>query len=208
MIRLGRLFPKHLNLNGDFGNLEVLSRQLGWRGLESEIVDICVADDIVDDLDFILVGHGSEAAWQDILNDFRQLEAKLLTLKAKGVVILAVSTGFEHSVEIGLIEGISVEAIEQRVSKFVIYPDGKSEVLGYVNVNNNLPPIHRCGSVIGTTLHGPVLAKNPGLLVEVLQTITARKNLPLPEIIEAKKADQLADLIAELWELERELASE
>jgi CobQ-like glutamine amidotransferase family enzyme len=40
MIRLGVLFPKHLNLNGDFGNVEVLARQLEWRGHEVQIVEL------------------------------------------------------------------------------------------------------------------------------------------------------------------------
>jgi CobQ-like glutamine amidotransferase family enzyme len=208
LIRLGRLFPEHLNLNGDFGNLEVIGRQLAWRGLAYEIVDITATKHFAEDVDFVLIGHGSEAAWKDISENCIAIRDNLQALKAQGVSMLAVSTGFEKAIEMGLIVDLVVGRIGERVSKFVVHPDGNSQILGYVNVDNDLPVIHRSGSVIGTTLHGPVLAKNPALLNEILTAISSRANVLLPELLDAKKADQLADLVAEVWKLESDLASE
>jgi CobQ-like glutamine amidotransferase family enzyme len=68
--------------------------------------------------------------------------------------------------------------------------------------------MHRDGNWISTLLHGPVLAKNPNLLEEVLSKIANGAGVALPKIQASEKAGRLADLIEEVWTLERNLASE
>ena len=208
MIRLGMLFPKHLNLNGDFGNVEVLARQFEWRGHEVEIVELTDVESFTQPLHFVLVGHGSDAAWSDINSEFQLLVDKLRELISKGVPVLAVSTGFENSIRSCVVSIAAPAALPERISKFSVVKDGETELLGYVNVDTNLPEIYRMGSFIGTALHGPVLSKNPGLLEELLCKIALNADVELQPIRDAKKADQLADLIAEVWKLESELANE
>ena len=208
MIRLGMLFPKHLNLNGDYGNIEVLARQFEWRGHDVQIVELTDLKSFAEPLHFVLVGHGSEAAWSDISSEFQLLAPKLKELISIGIPVLAVSTGFENSIRSGVIASAAPAALPERVSKFSVVKDGETELLGYVNVDTNLPEIYRAGSFIGTALHGPVLSKNPALLEPLLSQIARRAGLELQPIRDAKKADQLADLIAEVWKLESELANE
>jgi CobQ-like glutamine amidotransferase family enzyme len=208
MIRIGGLFPKHLNLNGDFGNLEVLIQQLQWRGLESELVAIETVDDLTEQLDFIFVGHGSDAAWADLKSGFEAFTPALKSLIDSGTPGLAVSSGFEHSVRAGLFGTLSLNTLSSRVSKFIVHEDGANEVLGYLNTDLDLPIVYRQSNWIATMLHGPVLAKNPLLLHEVLNHIASHAGMALPEIQESEKAGQLADLIEEVWKLERELAGE
>jgi lipid II isoglutaminyl synthase (glutamine-hydrolysing) len=208
MIRLGLLFPEHLNLNGDFGNLEVLSRQLEWRGHAHELVEITQKSQLDSGLNFLLIGHGSEAAWADIAEQFTKMQEGISGLISAGVPVLAVSSGFANLVSRGLVPGLSVSPIADRISKFEIVIDQGSEVLGYVNVDNNLPPIHRSGSLIGTTLHGPILAKNTHLLESVLAQIADSAGETLQANQDAKKAGLLADLVAEVMKLESELANE
>jgi CobQ-like glutamine amidotransferase family enzyme len=208
MIRLGILFPKHLNLNGDFGNVEVLARQFEWRGHEVQIVEVLEPAQFTEQLNFVLIGHGSEAAWSDISDEFRLLAPQLQDLISNGVPVLAVSTGFEKSILSGVIEAALPTSLPERVSKFSVVKDGDIDLLGYVNVDTNLPEFYRSGSFIGTALHGPVLSKNPMLLDQLLADISQSAGVALQPIQEAKKADQLADLIAEVWKLESELANE
>ena len=206
MIRLGALFPAHLNLNGDQGNLEVLSKQLVWRGVPCEVVGIETLADFDRQLDFILVGHGSIAAWSAIEGEFHSMAPRLAELFRADVPGLSISTGFEKLVESRVLAIPNVEPLNERVSKFEIIEDGGSKVLGYLNTDVNLPVLHREQNWIASMLHGPVLAKNPALLNEVLGKIAAHADVELPELKE--KAGQLADLIKDVWELERELASE
>jgi hypothetical protein len=208
MIVLGVLFPKHLNLNGDLGNLEVLSKQLEWRGLAHDIVEVESLDDLSRDLDFILVGHGSTAAWASIGEEFQSLAPALRNLLASGTPGMSVSTGFEKLVEHNVLGNLEILKSTVRTSKFEVQSDGNNDVLGYLNTDAKLPVIHREASWLSTMLHGPVLAKNPGLLNEVLASIAAHAGVELPGIQDSEKAGQLADLIDEVWKLERDLARE
>jgi CobQ-like glutamine amidotransferase family enzyme len=208
MIRLGALFPDHLNLNGDLGNLEVISKQLEWRGLASERLAVCSNEDLQQDFDFIFVGHGSLAAWADIRSAFANLSPKLIELMEGGMPGLAISTGYEELAKVGLFSKVLASPISERISKFKIYKDGEKEVLGYVNTEVDLPILHREAKWIGSLLHGPVLAKNNDLLEEVLGNITKHAGVVFDQIKTREKASHLADLISEVWVLERELANE
>jgi lipid II isoglutaminyl synthase (glutamine-hydrolysing) len=208
MIHLGLLFPKHLNLNGDSGNLEVLSRQFEWRGHEVELVELHELPDLSQPLHFVLTGHGSEAAWADIRAEFESMTNGLKALLDSGVPVLAISTGFEAAIRSGLVTAGPLSALPERISKFSVVETDGQQLLGYVNVDTNLPEFFRQGSFIGTALHGPVLSKNPALLDELLAAIASKAQVKLNPIRDAKKADLLADLIAEVWKLESELANE
>lgn len=208
MIRIGALFPQHLNLNGDLGNLEVLARQLQWRGLGCEILPIETVQSLSDNLNLVFVGHGSTAAWAAIREPFRAMAPVLKSLLTAGTPGLSVSTGFEQLVDNQVFSNLALAQSPERSSKFVIHEDGANKVLGYLNTDSTLPALHRELNWVGTMLHGPILAKNSELLQELLTSITAHAGLELPPTQASEKAGQLADLIAEIWKLESELASE
>jgi lipid II isoglutaminyl synthase (glutamine-hydrolysing) len=206
MIRLAALFPDQLNLNGDQGNLEVLTKQLKWRGVPSEVFAVRTVAELEQRFDLIFVGHGSIAAWSSIDDEFHAMTPKLAQLIRAGVPGMSISTGFEKLVESGVLTVPKIEPLKERISKFEIFEDSHSEVLGYLNTDVNLPVLHREQNWIASMLHGPVLAKNPALLNEALGNIASHADVEIPELKE--KAGQLADLIKDVWELERELASE
>lgn len=208
MIRLGALFPNHLNLNGDLGNVSVIQKQLAWRGIESEIVPIQSLAQLGQSLDFLFIGHGSIAAWADIEAEFGAMLPEIEKLINSGLAGMAVSTGFERLVGGNLFPGLRFDQLSERVSKFELLVDGENEVLGYRNTDVSLPLIERHKSFIGCMLHGPVLAKNPQLLNEGLSAICSRAGIELPPIRSKEKADQLVRLIREVWVLERDLANE
>jgi CobQ-like glutamine amidotransferase family enzyme len=208
MIRLAGLFPENLNLNGDFGNLEVLSRQFEWRGMACEVVDATTVDDLDDSINFVLIGHGSVAAWAAISQAFSSLTPRLSQMMANGVPLLAISTGFDMAISSGLIPTLEVSDLADRVSKFEIVKVNELEVLGYVNTNRSLPALYVDGAFIGSTLHGPLLAKNPELLEGVLAKIAESSGTPLAPIQSKEKDSILAALVSEVWKLESELANE
>ena len=208
MIRLGALFPNHLNLNGDLGNVAVIQAQLAWRGIASEIVDIESLAQLDQPIDFIFAGHGSIAAWADIESELEAMFPVINSLIRSGLPALAISTGYEAFAKGKLVDGLELTQLPERLSNFTVFEDGANEILGYLNTDVNLPTIFRQANFIGCMLHGPVLAKNPELLNEVLSAICFRTGTFLPPIQSKEKADQLAGLIREVWILERELASE
>ena len=69
--------------------------------------------------------------------------------------------------------GLSPKVVK-RESKFVTSSEG---YFGYRNSDKDLPVCLVKESFIGTTLFGPVLAKNPQLLERVLNAVGAELNL-------------------------------
>lgn len=211
MISLIALFPNHLNLNGDLANLRVLQKRLAFRGVESQITVVEKHDVMPVEVDFILLGHGSEAAWADLEDDIKRLKTELVTAFQQGTPGLAVASGYERLFDFGQASlGLIAEPVAraERTSHFVLAELGDSQALGYVNSDASLPPLMRFENLFGTLLHGPILAKNAWLAELIIELIFERRNAQVPQIQEQEKADQLAGLISKIWELEEPLTRE
>lgn len=159
MIKVFSFRPEFFNNNGDQGNLEALSyftkQPLSFVGL--------------DEADLVLIGDGSRAA-------IREHEAELLAMLpllrerySKGLPTLIVGSAYEFYLErLPLVEQPS---FGERVSEFRnVTADGIS-VKGYRNSELIADDLVISGSFIGTTLFGPVLAKNPWLLERIAKAL-------------------------------------
>ena len=211
MIKLISLFSRHLDLNGDQANLKVAQIRLGWFGHQVEIVNVDKGEAIPTDAALVFLGHGSIAAWADIEDDLYKLVPQITSLIANGMAFMAVASGHERAIELGLMPG-KVDKVE-RVSKFEIATLDGQEILGYLNSETTAPIIQKQGLVLGTQLHGPLFAKNPDFvdsyLAEVLQSQLGTLVTLQASGAQAKNnADQVAGIVEEVWKLERELASE
>lgn len=212
MISIVVMYPSHLNLNGDLANAKVLKQRLSWRGVDSTITYVEKGDKLPDRPDFILLGHGSEAAWDDISAHLESHFDELLDFFESGVPGLVVASGYERmrdlAIGTSLARAFGPEGKIARVSKFALAElDGK-QALGYINSTAALAPLVRYQNLFATLLHGPVLAKNEWLAEQVIESIFERRGQVVPEIQAREKADRVADLIAKVWELEETLARE
>ena len=209
-IKLVSLFPGHLNLNGDQANLKVIQMRLKWFGYQSSVVAVNVGDQIPADAHLIFLGHGSMAAWNDIDEKLKSLIPEIKKRISLGSAFMAVSTGHERAIDFGLFPG--KVSSRERVSKFEIAQLEGKDVLGYLNSSTDAPVIQKQGLCLGTQLHGPLFAKNPELVDSFLAEIFQSKKMETPRNLEKTGAHAAEDLVnqilAQVWELERELASE
>jgi len=168
MIRLLQLYPEHLDLNGDSGNLIVLQQRAIWGGLDVELNVLKPGQSVSARPDVILIGHGSTAAWKQIYGEFARLAPTLEAWLSEGTQVLAVASGFAalH----GLFDNLekSVERGERK-SIFVADDFEGKRIYGYLNSDLQLPNIFRMGNLVGTMLHGPLLAKNSWLADEMIE---------------------------------------
>ena len=154
-LKLAALYPEHLDLNGDHGNLLVLQKRLAWRGTSSEIVSVTQPMDL-EVFDFLLLGHGSKDAWAEVLRIDPELISKIGRVARDGKAVLAINSGYGY-----LVQELDSTNLKygQHVSEFQLVDD----VVGYVNSDLDLPAIQTFGNTVLTLFHGPVLAKNPEL---------------------------------------------
>ena len=184
MIKLFTFAPDRLNLNGDQGNLLILSRRLEWAGVSHEIQelrslqDLRAASSFIEkpgNLGFLLLGHGSIAAMRSLASQMTELEACLEIFAKAKAPVLVVGSCFEALRSKTNREARQSHFLECEVQtpifKDIPEPDGVSEIrlFGYVNSQADLPTTAVEGSVVFTLLHGPVLAKSPELSAVILR---------------------------------------
>ena len=199
MIRLLELYPEHLNLNGDSGNLVVLQRRLEWAAIEVQVSSYRLGESLGSEApDFVLLGHGSPAAWRQIYADLARIAPTLQSWIDGSTQMLAVSSGFAalH----GLIRGLPTEVNKvPRISKFEVAEFENGQVVGYKNTDLDLPTLERFGNLIGTVLHGPILAKNTQFTSDLIGLMMngQTKNLDLSPAI-SRYAEDASKLAIEL----------
>jgi CobQ-like glutamine amidotransferase family enzyme len=95
-LRVGHLFPKHLNLYGDRGNLIVLQKRCLWRGIDCTIDSIEDVGDLkLTELDFLFIGGGSDREQSLITDQLLRVKEELRAAFKEGLPCLAICGGYQ-----------------------------------------------------------------------------------------------------------------
>jgi len=183
VIKIAALFPKHLNLNGDHGNLLVIEKRLKWSGVTAEIVPV-TSTERLSEFDFVLCGHGSKAAWADVTRLDPSFVKNLVAFIESGKTALVVASAYDLISE--ALSGLHRTSIEHR-SEFVETEGGE---VGYLNSDSSNKELQWHKNTLLTLLHGPVLVKNPALADELIHRMGIEVNSDSKEF---SKIDELAE---------------
>jgi CobQ-like glutamine amidotransferase family enzyme len=159
-LKFAALYPKHLDLNGDHGNLLVLQKRLQWRGIEAEVLPVIKVQDLAE-FDFILLGHGTNDAWSEVLKLDPELLSRVADFSRAGKPVMAISSGYEHLIQ-------KLEPAKLQHSEHVSEFREVDGVVGYLNTYVVLPEVRTISQTLLTLLHGPLLAKNPELADKII----------------------------------------
>ena len=143
--------PEFFNNNGDQGNIEALEHFTGTKFDSSGI----------EGADFVLFGDASRAAMREFRDELEAFVAPLETRLREGLPTLLVGSSYEFFAP--RIEAIPDLSYGDRVSEFRTVMSSGFEVSGYRNSEIVDRDLFISGMFVGTTLFGPVLAKNPAL---------------------------------------------
>lgn len=88
------LYPEHLAINGDMGNMRVLKRRLELAGHTVEHVVHNPGDTLPEAPDFVTIGSGPGSALAALADDVAVIAPALRALVADGVPLLAVAGGY------------------------------------------------------------------------------------------------------------------
>lgn len=94
-VRLCHLYPEHLNIYADRGNIAVLGRRLEWRGLSLEVVEVGLGDPIPADCDLYYLGGGQDRDQMLVAEDLAQKADPLRDAAKEGAVVLGVCGGYQ-----------------------------------------------------------------------------------------------------------------
>ena len=93
-LRLGHLYPKLLNIYGDYGNVLALKNRCMWRGIELEIEEINIGDRVVEH-DIYFMGGGQDAQQIIVSKELQNVKDDLKLEQENGAVFLAICGGYQ-----------------------------------------------------------------------------------------------------------------
>ena len=96
-LTLTHLYPDHLNLYGDLGNIIALTRRCQWLGIDCEVVGLNLGDRAASgQTNLYFMGGGQDKDQLAVVDDFHQLKQEAIqTDTHNGVVFLGVCGGYQ-----------------------------------------------------------------------------------------------------------------
>lgn len=84
------LYPKNMNIYGDYGNVLTIEKRLKWRGVDSEIIQYNPGDRFPEDADIVLGGGGQDSGQGKIQDDLLIISDSLKKMAEKNIPMLVI----------------------------------------------------------------------------------------------------------------------
>lgn len=198
-LRIAVLAPDVLDTNGDAANARVLAARARWAGADAEVVPLARPEDAEVRPDVLVAGTGAEEDLPAVLEFLRTVASTLHAWVAEGTQVVAVGAGWELMAQSlvtpsGVLEGIGLfpgrSVAGERVADDLVVETADGVLIGFENHERRMTGIsaeqalgrvlhgtgdgagyegYSVGGLLGTHVHGPLLAKNPVLTDIILR---------------------------------------
>lgn len=144
-ITILQLYPRDMNIYGDWGNTLTLKRRLEWRGYDVDLLEYNIGDTFPSDVDIIVGGGGQDSGQARIGDDLLAIGPTLKRLADEGVpmlVICGLYQQFGHFFKTKdgeIIQGIGILDVEtygsdtRMIGNIVTHSDEFGDIVGYEN---------------------------------------------------------------------------
>ncbi len=159
-INIYHLYPNHLNLYGDRGNMLALCRRAKWRGIGVDIIPVNPGDDIdFATCDLLFMGGGQDSDQKMVAEDLKGRSGEIRKAVENNMVIFAVCGSYQ------LLGSYYITAHDEKIEGLNImdlYTEkGKGRLIGNAAINCTLwePP----RTLVGFENHGGRTYLGPNL---------------------------------------------
>jgi CobQ-like glutamine amidotransferase family enzyme len=163
-LKIAYLYPDHLNIYGDRGNILTLYQRCLWRGVEAQVTPIGLGEMLdPDEADLYFIGGGQDTQQAQVCEDLhRHKAAALKTAAARGAVFLTICGGYQllghyyrpHSGDelrgLSLIDAYTIAGDQRYIGNVVIDRNGQS-LVGFENHSGRTylgPGVQALGKVV------------------------------------------------------------
>ncbi len=164
-IRLLQLYPRDMNIYGDWGNTLTLKRRLEWHGYQVELLEHNPGDQFPPDVDLIVGGGGQDSGQDVIQADLLNQGPKLLALAKSGVPMLMICGMYQlfgkffrtregHTINgIGLFDIETYGGSERMIGNIVTKSNLFGDIIGYEN-HSGRTMLGKAAQPFGTVYRG------------------------------------------------------
>lgn len=165
VINLLQLYPKNMNIYGDWGNTLTLKRRLEWHGYHVNLLAYNPGDIFPKDVDLVVGGGGQDSGQTRIGEDLLSIADKLKALADSDVPMLLVCGLYQqlgHFFKtkdglvikgIGLLDIETVGGPERLIGNIVAQSDDFGLIIGYEN-HSGLTTLGPNATALGTVIRG------------------------------------------------------
>lgn len=144
-ITILQLYPRDMNIYGDYGNALVLMRRLQWYGYQPKLITYNPGDKFPDDVDIIVGGGGQDSGQNKIQADLLSIAPRLQKLADADVPMLMIcglyqlfgkffKTADGETMEgIGLLDVETYGKSERLIGNIILDSDQFGPLYGYEN---------------------------------------------------------------------------
>lgn len=144
-ITIVQLYPRDMNIYGDWGNTLVLKRRLEWHGYSTQLIEYNPGDSFPDKADIIVGGGGQDSGQDTIQKDLLSIGTKLHDYAKSGTPMLMICGLYQmfgkffKAQDGHIIEGISLLDIETHagperlIGNIVTTSSEFGDIVGYEN---------------------------------------------------------------------------
>lgn len=144
-ITILQLYPRDMNIYGDQGNVQVLTRRLEWYGYTPQVISYNVGDTLPAKADIIIGGGGQDSGQEKIHADLLKIGPTLQQWAADGTPMLVVCGLYQlfgHSFRtlnnvvlegIGILDVETFGTNERLIGNIVTLSETFGEIIGYEN---------------------------------------------------------------------------
>ena len=165
VINLLQLYPRDMNIYGDWGNTLTLKRRLEWHGYGVNLLEYNPGDEFPSDVDLIVGGGGQDSGQSRIGKDLMRIGPTLKALADDNVPMLMIcglyqqfghyfrTRGGETIPGIGLLDIETIGGDERMIGNIVTSSDEFGLIVGYEN-HSGLTTLGPDAEPLGTVIRG------------------------------------------------------
>lgn len=159
-IRILHLYPREMNIYGDWGNILTLKRRLEWHGYATEVVDHNPGKPFPTNIDIVVGGGGQDSGQNAVQDDLLAISDELHALAEDGTPMLVICGLYQlfgrffKTSDGEIIKGIGIFKAEthagpERLIGNVVTESRYGELVGYENhsgltiLDNDQPALGR-----------------------------------------------------------------
>lgn len=140
-----QLYPRDMNIYGDWGNVQTVAKRAEWRGIDVTLVEHNPGDSFDTEVDLIVGGGGQDSGQDVVAEDLQRIGGELRAMASEGVPMLMICGMYQlfgnrfvtrkgHTIEgIGVIDMETRGGPERLIGNTVITSPEFGDVMGYEN---------------------------------------------------------------------------
>ncbi len=122
-VTIAHLYPRRMNIYGDYGNIICLRQRLLWRNLDCTVVDVEVGEALPAKFDLVFIGGGQDRGQIQVSEDLQHKKHQLREAIEAGLPALAICGGYQLfgdyflSTDYGQLPGIGAFPLATRATQ-------------------------------------------------------------------------------------------